>query len=137
MALDSLAAVVSLLKVSELRRYRIKFSKPYRQQFESGKLYRWELIDAARQGVDCIVLNNKKYRVDFEVIEQGKQLVSAIQSLQSALKNEKAPASSAEENGPFELSEEVKCSIKDFETHYIIYEENFVKELMEIERTCK
>ena len=123
----------------ENRNYRKKFSKAYYYLFEKNKLcFLTEILDSAQETSPYLVVNGDEYSFSSEVLEKGNLLFnsfcSLIMTLTDIVKNIRDELFF---NDVKKVKEELKISLTDFDKKWVDYEENYINELIEIEKKSR
>ena len=123
----------------ENRDYREKFSKAYYYLFDKDKLcFLTEILDSAQETSPFLVVNGDEYSFSSEVLEKGNSLFnsfcSLIMTLTDIVKNIRDELFY---NDVKKVKEELKISLIDFDKKWVDYEENYINELIEIEKKSR
>lgn len=122
------------------REYRKSFSKAYRVLYKEGSLgYLTEILDSAQEAVPCLYVNGTRFDFSFLVIDAGHRLFQSFLDIQNTTKRNFILAQTTESssNCVQQIKMEMKKDLEDFDAYWTIYEELYVKELMEIESKAR
>lgn len=117
------------------RTYRRKFSNAYKVLYKDGKLcYLTEILDSAQEAFAYLYVNGEKYLFSNSVIDTGKKLYDAFCQLLFDVKeiySRILPEQDFEQI--LKLLSELREILEDFDTKWVKYEKQYVRELMIIE----
>ena len=131
--------MISMNIKGENRDYRKKFTKAYYYLFEENKLcFLSEILDSAQENTPFIIVNDEQYNFSQTVLDFGNDLYnsfcSMIMLLLDIVKNIRDELFYVDIN---KIKEKIKLSLVDFDIKWVKYEEQYINELIEIEKKAR